>query len=494
MATYNKNVDYSDLIDKAVAAGNYAAAAQYEQLRNAKIKGEGMSYAPTNRFGGWLDKTDYGDIGLAQMAAGASKDAVRQTYNQRLAKASGTEGMSQYTNDDIMQQMLEYINAEDEPAAGGGGGMPSFDYSQYIANTPKPNYKEDFASKDPAPSFDVEDYKETTPQPSFESEYDSRIDDLLNEILSRDGFSYDVESDPLFQQYRTQYNREGSRAMNDTMAAAAANAGGMNSYAITAAQQANDYYRSQLGDKIPELYQMAYEMFLDDKASKVQDLGLLQEMDDTQYNRYRDTMTDWRDDLDFAYGAYRDDRGDYEWDTSFGYGQYRDAMSDWFNDRDFSYNQHRDEVGDYKWQTEFDYNAERDAIADERYEQGASGGGGGSVGGGAADSGEEPSVIETMLAKGNDNEARAYLLSLGLSQWATEAYMELYDNAKTEVPGTPGAAMNDAALGSHAQSISQRLATDYSLDSPEKKAQLIANAYTAGLITEDEGYYLMSLY
>ena len=44
MATfYDKNTDYKALMDKAIAAGDTASAAFYESLRNAKIRGEGLS-------------------------------------------------------------------------------------------------------------------------------------------------------------------------------------------------------------------------------------------------------------------------------------------------------------------------------------------------------------------------------------------------------------------------------------------------------------------
>ena len=156
-------------------------------------------------------------------------------------------------------------------------------------------------------------YNTETPAP-VAPERDPRIEQLLNEILTRGDFSYDAASDPLYKQYANMYNREGDRAMRETMAEAAAFAGGMNSYAITAAQQAQNYYNSQLNDRIPELYQLAYQMYLQDKESKVQDLGILSELDSEQYNRYRDTMADWRNDKSFAYGTMQDavSQGNYE--------------------------------------------------------------------------------------------------------------------------------------------------------------------------------------
>lgn len=168
----------------------------------------------------------------------------------------------------------------------------------------------------------------TGSRPSYSSGYRDRIDALLDQILNRDSFSYDAAKDPMAQQYKAMYNREGDRAMQDTMAAAASQAGGMNSYAITAAQQANDYYSAQLMDKYPELYQMAYEMYLTDIDNQVRDLGLLQDMDQTQYDRYRDTMDDWENDRNFAYQQYRDDVADSQWQTNFDYGVKRDEIED----------------------------------------------------------------------------------------------------------------------------------------------------------------------
>lgn len=203
-------------------------------------------------------------------------------------------------------------------------------------------------------------------QPTYESQYSTRIDAMLNDILNREKFSYNVETDPLYQQYKTQYLREGDRSMRDTLAEAASGAGGMNSYAVTAAQQANDYYAAQLGDKIPELYQLAYEMYLTDIDNQVRDLGLLQEMDNTQYGRYRDTMSDWRNDRDFAYGQYRDSVGDLkwgaefdesnrQWQTSFDRGileSDRNYNRDVFeSDRNYNYTLDRDEIED-GWRNE----------------------------------------------------------------------------------------------------------------------------------------------
>lgn len=193
------------------------------------------------------------------------------------------------------------------------------------------------------------------PAPTYTDDYSARIDEMLNKILNRDAFSYDATTDPLYQQYSQQYQREGQRAMKDTLGQVSARTGGMaSSYATTAAQQANQYYAGQLADKIPELYQLAYSMYLDDIDLQVQDLGLLQDASNTQYNRYRDTMSDWRGDRDFAYGMYRDDIADKRYDSEWVYNAGRNNIGDWQwkqnydrgvfeSDRDYDYTTGRDQ-------------------------------------------------------------------------------------------------------------------------------------------------------
>lgn len=68
-------------------------------------------------------------------------------------------------------------------------------------------------------------------------------------------FDYDPEQDPRMAAYRKTYLREAERAREDAMAKAAAMTGGVpSSYAVGAADQAGNYFVSQLTDKIPELY------------------------------------------------------------------------------------------------------------------------------------------------------------------------------------------------------------------------------------------------
>lgn len=334
-ATWDKDTDYQAIINDAVKKGDYKTAAQAEQQRNAKISGLGLNYDTTSNYAGWLDTTDYGTIGKQQMASGASAADVLDTYNKRYNKAANTVGLTQYANDEIQQQMMDYVTANMNTPAAGGYSMPTY-------------------------SYDVA-------KPTYTSNYQTGIDALLAEVLGREKFSYNAEDDPLYQQYKTQYNREGNRAMNDTLASVASGAGGMNSYAVTAAQQANNYYASQLADKIPELQQLAYEMYMDDIGMKRSDLGLLMDLDNTQYGRYRDDVGDWYKDRDFTYGQYRDNVGDYKWSTEFDYNVSRDKIADERYDTEWQHKLDREEVEDGRYDTEWQHKLDREGVDDDRY-------------------------------------------------------------------------------------------------------------------------------
>lgn len=96
-------------------------------------------------------------------------------------------------------------------------------------------------------------------------------------------FSYDLESDPVWQAYKKQYTREGQRATQDALGTTAASTGGIpSSYATAAATQAGDYYAALMTDKVPELYQQAY-------------------------NRYLNELSQWNADRSFGYGQHIDE-------------------------------------------------------------------------------------------------------------------------------------------------------------------------------------------
>ena len=166
-------------------------------------------------------------------------------------------------------------------------------------------------------------------RPSYQSDYGARIDAMLNQLLTRQPFSYDPAADPIYRQYEQMYTRNGQQAMEDTLAQLSARTGGLaSSYAGAAAQQTYDAHMAELSDKVPELRALAYEMYLNDEDRQMQQLGLLRDLDATQYSRQRDAMGDWEKDRDFAYSAHRDSIADRRYNTEWQHQLGRDAADD----------------------------------------------------------------------------------------------------------------------------------------------------------------------
>ena len=89
-------------------------------------------------------------------------------------------------------------------------------------------------------------------------------DEALEAYLNREDFRYDLNADALYRQYKDRYMELGKAAMADTMGQAAALTGGYgSSYAQNVGQQAYNRYLQQLGDVVPELYQLAYDRYRD---------------------------------------------------------------------------------------------------------------------------------------------------------------------------------------------------------------------------------------
>ena len=99
---------------------------------------------------------------------------------------------------------------------------------------------------------------------------------------SRPDFKYDLQSDPLYQQYREQAVRNGRLSMMDTMGQARANNGGYGtSYSQMAGQQAYNSQLQTLNDKIPDLYTAAWNRYQnvgEDLLKRYQVAGQMKEL------------------------------------------------------------------------------------------------------------------------------------------------------------------------------------------------------------------------
>ena len=322
----------------------------------------------------------------------------------------------------------------------------------------------------------------------YVSRWQSQIDALTGAILGRDPFNYDKNKDPLYQQYKESYTRGGQRGMQDTLAQVAARTGGMaSSYAESAAQQTYNNYMAALADKVPELQQLAYSMYMDDIAMDRADLDMLMGLDSTDYGR-------WSDDRNFNYGAYRDSVADQQWKDSFAYQQAQDALAQKNWQSQFDYQMAQDALAQQNWQTQWDYNvlqdelARQDALA-KLYAKGSGTGTEptGSVWGAISGMGDEIQVYEYLMGNVKNQDDREYFLS----KW-----MEQQEMANDSTPGLVSGEVNlSDTRGTNYQETNDHLKQMRQEGySTEDIRAFINKAYNQGVLTPTDYQRLINQY
>ena len=180
----------------------------------------------------------------------------------------------------------------------------------------------------------------------------SKADDYktaYDNYMNRGKFSYDLNADALYQQYKDNYITQGKMAMMDTMGQAAAMTGGYgNSYAATVGNQVYQAKMSELNNIVPELYQMALERYNSEGEELRDKYNLLANEEQTEYGRYIDNKD-----------ALRADRDYYSTDY---YNIYNRDFNTWDSDRTYDTNQFWNEHN-------AGYTAEQDAIANDLTER-----------------------------------------------------------------------------------------------------------------------------
>lgn len=146
--------------------------------------------------------------------------------------------------------------------------------------------------------------------------YGASLQQAINKILNREQFSYDLNADALYQQYKDKYLTLGNMAMQDTMGQASGMTGGYgNSYASTAGNQAYQGYLQNLNDVVPELYSLAYSKYEQEGQNLLNNYNALNNAYQTEYGQYRDKVNDWYNEYDRLanayYNAYNQDYGLY---------------------------------------------------------------------------------------------------------------------------------------------------------------------------------------
>lgn len=152
---------------------------------------------------------------------------------------------------------------------------------------------------------------------SFNYDGQDSYQKLLDSIVNQQPFSYDLQSDPSWSSYKKAYMREGDRASANALAQASAASGGRaSSYALSAAQQAGNYYAGKLADVIPTLEQNAYDRYNSDFNNRLSSLGALQSDREFDYESWMN-----------EYNMMQNSLGNYQSQDATDYQRYLDSYN-----------------------------------------------------------------------------------------------------------------------------------------------------------------------
>ncbi len=201
----------------------------------------------------------------------------------------------------------------------------------------------------------------------YNSKYEKEMDSLYDSFAApREKFSYDYETDPVYQAYKSVYDKKGALAYDRALAQNSLKTGGLeNTNAKSAAMQALGYYNSQLAAMIPELYNAAYERYYKEgqnELNRIKDsYNLVKERENRDYGRHLDRLSheiDTRDYLSDITEKEKDrifDRESYE--AEYELQKDKQANEQLKNSQSLLYKLIRDNAEDQKWLDNYRLNA-----------------------------------------------------------------------------------------------------------------------------------------
>lgn len=234
--------------------------------------------------------------------------------------------------------------------------------STTLKQTKRPTYEK---SKDIlAAEKELQNWENNKPT-EYESKYSEKIDAILNDILNRPDFSYDLSSDPLYQQYRELYVQNGKKAMMDTIGQATALTGGYNnSYAETVGSQAYQEYLNELNGIALDLRDRAYDEYQDEEDRLIDDVTLLRNLDGDDYEKYLGMLEQYYSDGDYLLEKL----------VSMSDAEFEEFLSEveaWESDRDYEFKKYQDKLDRDEFEKEMAFKkaeAQREqANADREY-------------------------------------------------------------------------------------------------------------------------------
>lgn len=169
--------------------------------------------------------------------------------------------------------------------------------------------------------------------PTWTAPYEKERQSAARRIESQQPFTYDPATDPTYQQYEDTYTRMGEKARDDTIGVLRSRGGGqVSSYAAIAAQQAEEAYMQELADKVPELRQLAYQMWLNEGDRARSDLQMYDALNSADAARWGATVLDpYLQDRSYGFAReqFQASRADAAWEKEFQEQKRQDGLDQW---------------------------------------------------------------------------------------------------------------------------------------------------------------------
>lgn len=147
------------------------------------------------------------------------------------------------------------------------------------------------------------------------SKWEKKLDDTMKKIMNREKFSYDLNGDALYQQYKDKFIDQGKLAMEDAIGKASSMTGGYgNSYAQSVGQQAYNDQLNNLNDIVPELYKLAYDKYNQEGTDLYNRYSLLSDKKDKELAQQQ-----WQDTFDESQRQFNEE-------LAFQKQQYADSL------------------------------------------------------------------------------------------------------------------------------------------------------------------------
>ncbi len=290
----------------------------------------------------------------------------------------------------------------------------SLSSTEKVYSVPKPKYqKSDSVSSAEKKLSDWENNKPA----EYKSSYSDDIDRILNDILNRNDFNYDLSSDPMYEQYKELYLMNGKKAMMDAVGNSTALTGGYgNSYAQTVGDLAYDEYLTQLNDIALDLRDRAFDEYESEGDRLVENISLLRSLDGDDYEKYLGELERYYED-----GAYLLEKLSNMSDSEFE--AYVSQLNSWESDRAFAFEEYKDKLDREQFEKEMSFKkseAQRDqSNKDREYalaKQKASSG----SGGGSSSSSEKEKESKTGVVTLYPTTYKEFYARTGVSSILTE--------------------------------------------------------------------------